>query len=519
MCRDLLRESLLWRLLHFIASLLDRLPRPLVFRLPGRPAVSERTAERLTFENQTEHALLFRFLYRINAALCSLGQRLRPLWAASVTARCLHRIREKTSQSFFFSGLAAFGMTGVLLALLAFFPLLDAVCKYAFQNSALAARHSEPLLAASFAVLLVRRLRTKEPAKPCLTPATLPLWQFFIVCTALLIAVHPYPQIAFAGWYITVGDLLWFFALTRLLRSREDVLLLCRTAVVLAAAVSLIGVIEYVFAAPIPSTWLEPTETGIRTRAYAIFANPNQLGEYLELMLPLTAGLIYRADRKEEKLLLTVCLFLMLAAALFTMSRGAWLAITVGLLVFALLADRRLLLIFAVCGVCILAVSFVFSRLTFLFSDAFSYSAAKGGRLVRWQTALRYLCQTGEPLLGLGFGMYGGEIANNHHTAASWTYYWVDNYYIRILAESGIIGLVSFCVMQAGVLFCGLRSWARVRRTKDAALAAGLLAGLVGILVHSVFECTFDVRFVSVLYWSFAATLVWLGFLQRDSET
>lgn len=515
MNRELLRESLLWRLLHWLASKLARLPRPLIFHTRRVPAIGDRLADRLTFDSDTEHSLLFRLLQRCNALLCSLGQRLRRQWEASITARVLHCIKQKLSESFLFCGLADHGVTGVLLVLLALYPLWDSVCKFGLDDSGLAAFRNEIMLAAVLAALLIRRLRTARPEKPGVTPAALPILQFVMISLVLLFAVHPYPRIAVAGWYVTVSGILWFFAVTRLLRGREDVLLFCRMAAVLAAVVSLIGVFEFLFAVPIPKTWLEAAETGIRTRAYAIFANPNELGEYLELMLPMTAGLLYCSRSREEKLLLTLCLLLMLAAALFTMSRGAWIAVFTALLVFALLADRRLLPVLMCVLLLTLALPFVFDRLSFLLSDAYLTSAARGGRLISRQTALHYLCQ-GDMWCGLGLGMYGGKVANEAQSVTSWTYYWVDNYYIRILAESGIIGLISFCVMQLGVLLCGLRAWARVRRTKEGTIAAGILAGLIGILVHSFFECTFDVKFVSALYWIFAALLLWLGFLQKD---
>ena len=510
----LLRESLLWRILLRLRVLLGRLPPSRLLGSFRSSALSERLCRRMERTGQTEQSAFFRFLQRGNTALLTFGERLRPIWRESRTAGVISRFRQRAAQSVFLGWTAEGGTVTFLLGCLAVFPILESLFKFIFQINILNNSWNEILLTIGFLTVICQRIRSDTPLTPCLTPAAFFLMQFPVIGLGLLCKVTLFPQIGWAGYYITMGGLLWFFVVTRLLRGTEDLLFFCRLCVTVAAGLSVIGILEYLFAIPIPRGWLETAETSIRTRAFAVFANPNQLGEYLELMLPMTVGMLYLTRDRKEKLRYGVCAVLMLAAALFTMSRGAWIAIAAGLFVFALLEDRRLVVLFLFLGACALMLPFVSARLTFIFSNDFVYSAAKGGRVLRWQTALRYLRQ-GNPLMGLGFGMYGGEIANSHQIIEDWTYYWVDNYYVKLLAENGVIGLASFVLMQVGLLYSGLRAWARVRNTRYRALTAGLLAGLVGILVHGMFECMLDVKFVSTLYWTFAALMLWLGFLRE----
>lgn len=511
---ELLHESLLWRFLLRLRALLGRLPQSRLLGSFRSSALSERLCRRMERTGQTERSVFFRILQRGNSALLALGERLRPIWRKSCTARFVSCFRKRAAQSVFLGWTAEGGTVTFLLGCLAVFPILESLFKFVFQIDILNNSWNEILLALGFLTVICQRMRSDAPLSPCLTPASLFLMQFPVVGLGLLCTVTLFPQIGRAGYYVTMGGLLWFFIVTRLLRGTDDLLYFCRLSVTVATGLSVIGILEYLFAIPIPKGWLETAETSIRTRAFAVFANPNQLGEYLELMLPMTAGMLYLARDRKEKLRYGICAVLMLAAALFTMSRGAWIAIAAGLFVFALLEDRRLVVLFLFLGACALMLPFVTARLTFIFSNEFIYSAAKGGRVLRWQTALRYLRQ-GNSLVGLGFGMYGGEIANNHPVIEDWTYYWVDNYYVKLLAENGVIGLLSFLLMQLGLLYSGLRAWARVRHTRYRALTAGLLAGLVGILVHGMFECMLDVKFVSTLYWTFAALMLWLGFLRE----
>lgn len=463
-------------------------------------------------------SLLYRLQLRLSTGLYLLGSSLKTQWRQSRTAQAVRCLRTKTKESLLLGWVTRLEFTGLLLVFLALFPVLDARFSVSVPIGAVTLGWNEILLILCALTVLLQRIFAEKPLLPCLTPAALPILQFPVVGLGLLCAVTLFPQIGREGYYVTVGALLWCYILTRLLRSEKDALLFCRLLLAVAAVISLIGIFEYIFAVPIPKTWLETAETDIRTRAYAIFANPNQLGEYLELMLPLGVGMLYFSKNKKEKFFYFADILLMLAAGLFTMSRGAWIAIAAALFLFALLEDRRLVIVFLICGVFALLLPFVFSRLSFLFTDAYSYSAAGGGRLVRWQTALRYLSQ-GDPWLGLGFGMYGGEVASRHPIMKDWTYYWVDNYYVRLLAENGIVGLASFLVMQLGLFGAGLYARAAARSTPYRFLISAILASVTGIGIHCMLECVFDVRFISVLYWMLAGLMLWLGFLRERNKT
>lgn len=509
--RKLFHESLLWQVLQWLACKLQK-PEMRCGIFPIGQHEKQKPQKKQT--SKTEQSVLYELLQKLNCALCEAGKRIRQLWEHSRTAEVVAWFRHKAQESVLMHRTVGSGTATILLICLALYPVLDSVFKFVLQINVLTNSWNEILLAIGLLTVIAQCMRSQTPLQPRLTPAMLPIIQFPIVGICLLCTVMLFPRVGYAGYYITMGGVLWFFVVTRIMREEKDLMLLCSLMVAVATGISIIGILEYIFAIPIPKQWLETAETGIRTRAFAIFANPNQLGEYLELMLPLTVGMLYLTTEKRQKLYYVGCAVLMLLAGLFTMSRGAWSALAVGLFVFALLEDKRLLLLFFVIGVCVLALPFVTSRLEFVFSNAFIYSAAKGGRVLRWQTALRYLRQA-NPWLGLGFGMYGGEVANNYPMVRDWTYYWVDNYYIKLLAENGIIGLVSFCVMQLGVLYTGLRAWANAYHTKYRALTAGMLAGMLGVLVHGMFECMFDVKFVSTLYWTIAAMLLWIGFLQK----
>ena len=69
----------------------------------------------------------------------------------------------------------------------------------------------------------------------------------------------------------------------------------------------------------------------------------------------------------------------------------------------------------------------------------------------------------------------------------------------------------------AGLLWGGARACARTARTKNKPLCAGMLAGLVGVLVHSFFESLWEEPYMMALFFAVAGMLIFTGFFCRDS--
>ena len=118
------------------------------------------------------------------------------------------------------------------------------------------------------------------------------------------------------------------------------------------------------------------------------------------------------------------------------------------------------------------------------------------------------------PTFGIGFGMFGGAVAMQNPVSTWMKYFYTDNYYIKILAENGYAGLVSFIIMMAGVVWSGLRGWFRQRSETHAPMCAGMLAGLCGVLAHCYFENIFEEPYMGVCFWTIAAMMMYLGFIR-----
>ena len=95
---------------------------------------------------------------------------------------------------------------------------------------------------------------------------------------------------------------------------------------------------------------------------------------------------------------------------------------------------------------------------------------------------------------------------------------YVDNYYVKILVENGVVGLMAFLGAVAGILGTGLRSVARSYRHGLKPLCAGMFCGLTAILIHSFFESLWEEPYMMALFFAVAGMLIFVGFLWKPQQ-
>ena len=117
--------------------------------------------------------------------------------------------------------------------------------------------------------------------------------------------------------------------------------------------------------------------------------------------------------------------------------------------------------------------------------------------------------------------MFGGAIAMQHQIIDGMEYFYLDNYYLKIMAEMGYLGFGAFILLLVFLAVVGFRSVYRGKKlalpkgaTSMRPLAAGMLSGLCGVLVHCYFENIFEEPYMMAYFWILAAMIVYVGFLR-----
>ncbi|MCQ2420019.1 MAG: O-antigen ligase family protein [Clostridia bacterium] len=416
------------------------------------------------------------------------------------------------------------GMTGVILFAVGLYALIDYVLRDVLAVPVLSSGWDELLLLFAVLWIIIERIGKKPAIEAKANPLDLPVLLFITVGFCLMCFNDPYPGIQLDGFRATVQYMLWFFLVTRLMRNDRDFHILYLTLVGLATVIALHGIYQYIVKVPMPSNWVAAAETAVRTRVYSIFGSPNIMGDFMVMFVPMAAALAYYTGDQRLQLLAWLAAIVMCFACLFTMSRGAWAALAVAILIFVLFVDRRLFLLLFAGGILLLFIPFVRTRIGFLFTDDFvaaNTNGGRGGRLINAMALLRSY----SPTFGVGLGMFGGAIGMQNQVLDWIDYFYVDNYYLKILVEMGYFGLCFFILTLVCLLGCLARSIYRtgisMKRGTDKTypLAVGMSAGLCGVLVHCSAENIFEEPYMMVYFWAIAAMVVWLGFLRsRKSE-
>ena len=248
-------------------------------------------------------------------------------------------------------------------------------------------------------------------------------------------------------------------------------------------------------------------------RIQAFSMEPLYLANYL--LIPLSIGLALFVNRQNEPIKrswLVILLVLLMVNFILTVSRGGYLGLVGTCLVLFFFFLRRLLtwkniLIAAVAAaVIIYGVAFALARSQYRATNEFlghiqfkdiTEGESIEGRLVTFKNALRAYGQS--PWLGIGVGNYGPWAKNYPPVAPKTGWDIVNNQYIELLAETGLVGLVAFIIMLIVLI---VRSLVALRYTTDIFLKSvliGLLAALIGILIQYNFMSTLYIIHIWVL--------------------
>jgi O-antigen ligase len=233
-------------------------------------------------------------------------------------------------------------------------------------------------------------------------------------------------------------------------------------------------------------------------RLLSTWFDPNYVGGFLAFVstLFIALALHFRQLKDRRRFFgISVLVLVGLVALYLTYSRSAYLAFLAALAFLALLKSRKLL----VAAVVIILIAFGFSaRVQERTLDAVDSGKAFLGldsqkpldptaelRLYSWTFASEIISD--HPWAGIGFNRYKYEINNRGHGllsdhASSGS----DSSLLTLWATSGIFGLLSFLAIGFVAATTTIRrSWKR--HDLKSALDAGLLAGLGGMMIHSIF--------------------------------
>ena len=407
------------------------------------------------------------------------------------------------------------GMRGLLIIAFGMYLPIDYVIRDVLQLETIGSIWDEAFMLFCVLYIIWRLVMTRrEQVKPRITPVDAPLLLFLGIGLLIMAVVSPVMSVAIAGYRAVCQFMLWFFVLTRLIENNRDLRTFYYTMCVMAVAVGLHGIYQYIVGAPMPAQWVAAAESGMRTRVYSITGSPNIMGALMVMTAPMLAALAYYVKPLWAKCLMWGCTGILCLAVLATFSRGAWFGLAVAVFLFCLIVDVKLLVVVAI-GVLALffCVPTIANRITFLFTSDFAQANNNGGRGQRW--AMGFVLLRTSPIWGFGLGRFGGAIAMQNQTIENLDYFYMDNYYMKTLVEMGYVGLTAYILLLLSNLLASIRGLFKTRNDRMSLLSVGMFCGMIGVLTHSFFENIFEVPYMNAYFWGMAAAIMYISYLRR----
>lgn len=242
--------------------------------------------------------------------------------------------------------------------------------------------------------------------------------------------------------------------------------------------------------------------TGYNTEPYGPFVNRNHMGTWLVLALPLVVGYVFaRVDRHERERSATAGLdapmiWLVAAgsaifvAALVSLSRSTVVGIAAGGLFGSAMAlgRRGRTVPWLLAGASALAVAIVlFVPKTIELADRFqnSKTTVTWARPQIWRETLPIVRDFA--LTGTGLGSFSTAMLVYQQSDRTLFFNQAHNHYLQLAAEGGALLLVPLLV--AAIAFAaGVRARLAADRSPTFWIRTGAVAGIVGVLVQSVWE-------------------------------
>ncbi len=325
------------------------------------------------------------------------------------------------------------------------------------------------------------------------------------------------------GVFTIVSYILLTFLFAELNRTRAQLLQLMRALLGCCVVVSIFALCQYFGFDPIGNPFVsEHDEAG---RVGSTIGNPNFLGKYLVLVLPIMLTFFFNAVSRHAKYFFGAGAAVAGIALILTFTRASWFGFAVSAVVFVAALGRggrrtlrkkmaAVAIVLIVCAASFEGVSQLrqaqqseraVATLSDKVSSALDFSRPGGmsGRLFAWQKAMVMIRE--RPLLGYGLDTHMLVMSQfsieyiakyNDHVLIDR----VHNNYLDIALPQGLVGLAAYLAIVMTFMVWLMRTLQAESVISQRILYCGIFASFCGYLVNDFF--IFSVVSVSPIFWS-----------------
>lgn len=323
---------------------------------------------------------------------------------------------------------------------------------------------------------------------------------------------------SFKVWAMYFVFVMFYFVVINTVKTKDQLYGLLKVFVFSGAIVALYGVMQYVFGWTTANAWIDETMFEDDTmRVYSTLANPNVLGEYLLLVLPICAAFMVKFKAKTLAKWAYLAMFAVLGVCLvLTQSRGCWLGFMLGAVIFVTFYEGKLWGLIPIV-LCILPFVLPETVIDRIMSIGNLEDSSTSYRVYIWLGTLGMLKTYWLGGIGMGeaafsqvypFFSYNAITAPHSH-----------NTFLQLTVEAGIGALAIFIITQ----FVFAKKMVRTYRlgyekSWSSVMALAIECGVIGFLAQSMFDYTFYNYRVMALFFMVMAIGMSLKYIKEGAE-
>ncbi len=266
--------------------------------------------------------------------------------------------------------------------------------------------------------------------------------------------------------------------------------------------VAFYGVLQNFFLEQTTQSWVDSEMfEDIKTRVYSTLDNPNVLGQYLILAIPLTFACMLKGKGFLSKVVYAGIFLTCTACLLFTWSRAAWVGVVLALVIMLIKKDHRFLAL-CVVGIVLLPAVLPQSIMARLTSIGNTGDSSTSYRISVWIASINMAKDYFLTGVGLGSDAFATMYRGYALGGASFALH-AHNFYLQWIADMGIGGLIVYFL----IILTAYKCISRIGKGNSLMniVSYAVAGSLVGYLFQGMAETMWYNYHMILIFWIFMA--------------
>ena len=318
------------------------------------------------------------------------------------------------------------------------------------------------------------------------------------------------------GGLLSVIFMLFFIVLINAVTTRKQLHILLFFFIIAGVLVSFYGFYQFLFPEKFSGVWHDKQMfEDISFRVYSTLENPNVLGEYLLLVIPIAFAYVLNSRKIAHKLIFLACTGVMMLCLIMTYSRGCYVGILVALGLFLVILDRRFILL-GILVLCLLPFVLPQSIINRFLSIGNMADSSTSYRVYIWMGTFAMLKDYWICGIGPGTGAFNQVYPAYAYNSISAPH--SHNLFLQIICDAGVIGIVLFAAVIYQYYKATFAALTVVKGKRNRIFIMAGISSITGFLVQSLFDYTFYNYRVMLLFWIAMAIGILFTKMSRQRE-